>query len=65
FNRSQKPLAAVFPFGVPEKILWIRLGWTFKDAGRTYFVPMFVWWYFAVNISFGAAMQKIAGLSPD
>ncbi|MFW9916403.1 MAG: EMC3/TMCO1 family protein, partial [Candidatus Thorarchaeota archaeon] len=26
FNRSQKPLAAVFPFGVPEKILWIRLG---------------------------------------
>ncbi len=64
-NRSENPLAAVFPFGVPEKILWIRLGWTFKDAGRTYFVPMFVWWYFAVNISFGAAMQKIAGLSPD
>jgi uncharacterized membrane protein (DUF106 family) len=64
-NRSQNPLAAVFPFGLPEKILWLRLGWTFKDAGRTYFVPMFVWWYFAVNISFGAAMQKIAGLSPD
>lgn len=64
-NRSENPLAAVFPFGIPEKILWLRLGWTFKDAGQTYFVPMFVWWYFAVNISFGAAMQKIAGLSPD
>jgi len=63
-NRSEKPLAAIFPFALPTKILWLRLGWNFSN-GRTYFTPMFVWWYFAVNISFGAAMQKIAGLSPD
>ncbi|MFQ5979679.1 MAG: EMC3/TMCO1 family protein [Candidatus Heimdallarchaeota archaeon] len=65
-NRSDRPLAAIFPFSLPtEKILMITLGWNRSIDGRNYFVPMFVWWYFAVNISFGAAMQKIAGLSPD
>ncbi len=64
-SKSKKPLAAIFPFAIPTKLLWLEVGWTFKDAGRTYFVPRFVWWYFSVNISFGAAMQKIAGLSPD
>jgi hypothetical protein len=65
-NRSDRPLAAIFPFSLPtEKILMITLGWNRSIDGGNYFVPMFVWWYFAVNISFGAAMQKIAGLSPD
>jgi uncharacterized membrane protein (DUF106 family) len=59
--------AAVIPYKLEMPFLLSKtfFGEDYETSGGTYTSLHFVWWYFAVNISIGGIVQKVAGLQPE
>ncbi|MFX1511004.1 MAG: EMC3/TMCO1 family protein [Promethearchaeota archaeon] len=58
--------AAVIPYRLKIPLLpETFFGEDYNTPDSTYTSLHFVWWYFAVNISIGGIVQKVAGLQPE
>ena len=63
---ARDAIVAIIPFNLWDSLIIIPIQHDIlKYPWHGYFVPSYIGWYFFASIVFGAAIQKIAGLSPD
>ena len=74
---ANSALVAVIPFQLPTSIILFIIGEPvsaltsaspFTALGQIssqIYIPNYVGWYFACSLTFGAVIQKLAGLAPD
>ena len=70
-------LVAVIPFNLPSSLILFPIGDSIQSLSSTnpfkslvsissqLYIPNYVGWYFACSLTFGAVIQKLAGLAPD
>lgn len=63
-NYFSDKVVALIPFPLPEMLVIFPLGKVYVWQNIQFFSMDYVWWYFAINITVGAVIRKIAGLDP-
>lgn len=70
-------LVAVIPFQLPNSLILFPIGesilnlsstspfYDLTKLGGQIYIPNYIGWYFACSLTFGAVIQKLAGLAPD